>query len=139
MMNSSILTTKTQNVFRILLGCFMILAAIGHFTFQRVAFQAQVPDWVPLNKDLVVILSGVVELVLGLAMVFLTKYKTYAGWSLALFFLLVFPGNVAQYINKIDFGPLNTDSTRFIRLLFQPVLIVWVLWSTGAWKAWRER
>ena len=116
----------------------MLLAATGHFTFQRVAFQAQVPDWVPLDKDLVVILSGIVELILGLAMVFLTKYKAYVGWALALFFLLVFPGNIAQYLNKVDFGPLNTDSARFIRLLFQPVLIVWALWSTGAWKAWRE-
>lgn len=138
MMDPEIPTTRTQNVFRILLGLFMLSAAIGHFSFMRTAFQAQVPDWIPLDKDLVVVLSGIVELLLGLALIFLTKYKSYVGWSLALFFLLVFPGNIAQYINKVDLGPLNTDTARFIRLLFQPVLIGWALWSTGAWKAWRK-
>lgn len=137
-MKPTIPTTRTQDVFRILLGIFMLSAAIGHFSFMRTEFQAQVPDWVPLDKDLIVILSGIVELMLGLALIFLTKYKSYVGVGLAVFFLLVFPGNIAQYINKVDFGPLNSDTARFVRLLFQPVLIVWALWSTGAWKAWRE-
>ena len=79
----NIQTTKTQNFFRILLGLFMITAAFGHFTFQRTDFQAQVPNWVPLDKDLVVILSGIVEISLGLAMIFLTKYKAKVGIALA--------------------------------------------------------
>lgn len=125
-------TTKTQNFFRILLGLFMIMAAIGHFTFQRQDFQAQVPNWVPLDKDLVVILSGIVEIALGLAMVFLTKYKIQTGLSLAIFYVLVFPGNIAQYINGTDAFGLDTDQARLIRLAFQPVLILLTLWSTGA-------
>lgn len=137
-MKASIPTTKTQDIFRIILGCFMIFASIGHFTFLRIEWQSQVPNWIPLDKNLVVILSGVVELILGLAMVFLTKYKSYVGWVLALFYILVFPGNISQYVNEIDFAGLNTDMSRFIRLLFQPVLIAWALWSTGAWKAWRN-
>ncbi|KQB42719.1 hypothetical protein [Flavobacterium aquidurense] len=125
-------TTKTQNFFRILLGLFMIMAAIGHFTFQRQDFQAQVPNWVPLDKDLVVILSGIVEIALGLAMVFLTKYKIQTGLALAIFYVLVFPGNIAQYINGTDAFGLDTDRARLIRLIFQPVLILVTLWSTGA-------
>lgn len=137
-MEKSIETTKTQTVFRLLLGSFMLLAGIGHLTFVRVEFQAQVPEWVPLDKNLVVILSGIVEIMLGLSMLFLTKYKTYVGWILALFFVLVFPGNIAQYLNKTDFASLDSDAARFMRLLFQPVLIFVALWSTGAWKAWRN-
>lgn len=125
-------TTKTQNFFRILLGLFMITAAIGHFTFQRTEFQAQVPNWVPMDKDLVVILSGVVEITLGLSMVFLTRYKVIAGIALAVFYILVFPGNIAQYINKTPAFGLDTDQARLIRLFFQPVLIFLALWSTGA-------
>lgn len=127
-------TTKPQKVFRVILGSLMILASIGHFTFLRVEWQSQVPNWVPLDKNLVVILSGVVELLLGLAMVFLTTYKHYVGWALAIFFILIFPGNIAQYVNKQDFAGLNSDTSRFIRLLFQPVFIAWALWSSGAWK-----
>ncbi len=125
-------TTKTQSFFRILLGIFMIAAAMGHFTFQRTDFQAQVPNWVPMDKDLVVILSGIVELVIGLVLIFLTRYKIQIGIGLAIFFVLIFPGNIAQYLNGTDALGMNTDQARLIRLFFQPVLILWALWSTGA-------
>ncbi|WP_167398292.1 DoxX family protein [Flavobacterium crocinum] len=124
-------TSRLQNFVRILLGIFMITAAFGHFTFQRQDFQAQVPDWVPLDKDLVVILSGIVEIALGLSMFFLTKYKLQVGIALAAFYVLVFPGNIAQYLNGISAFGLDTDQARLIRLFFQPVLIFLTLWSTG--------
>ncbi len=110
----------------------MVLAAVGHLTFQRQEFQAQVPDWVPMSKDLVVILSGVVELLLGLGMVFWSKQKVNVGLALAVFYILIFPGNVAQYINGTDAFGLDTDQARLIRLFFQPVLVMWALWSSGA-------
>lgn len=135
----NIATTKTQNFFRILLGLFMITAAFGHFTFQRIDFQAQVPNWVPMDKDLVVILSGIVELAIGLALIFLTRYKTLIGIGLAIFYVLVFPGNIAQYLNGTDALGMNTDQARLIRLFFQPVLILWALWSTGALGVLRRR
>ncbi|UPZ17553.1 hypothetical protein [Flavobacterium humidisoli] len=125
-------TSKLQNFIRIFLGLFMITAAIGHFTFQRTDFQAQVPNWVPLDKDLVVILSGIVEISLGLAMVFLTQYKVKVGITLAIFYVLVFSGNIAQYLNGTSAFGLDTDQARLIRLFFQPVLIFLALWSTGA-------
>ncbi|UII21488.1 DoxX family protein [Fulvivirga ligni] len=129
-------TSTLQKVLRIILGLFMILAAIGHMTFQREEFQAQVPQWVPLSKDLVVILSGVAELMLGVAMVFITRYKVWAGLALAIFYVLIFPGNIAQYTNGIDAFGLDTDKKRLIRLFFQPVLILWALWSAGVLKVW---
>ena len=132
-------TTLIQNIFRILLALFMIFAGLSHLTFNRVAFQAQVPDWLPLSKDLVVILSGVIEIMLGLGLAFWKKERQRFGWALAIFFVLIFPGNVAQYIDGKDaFGVLNSDEARFRRLFFQPVLIAWALWSSGAWKKWRS-
>ncbi|MBZ9730126.1 DoxX family membrane protein [Salegentibacter sp. JZCK2] len=138
-MNRETEITLTQNIFRILLALFMIFAGFSHLTFNRVDFQAQVPDWVPLSKDLVVILSGIVEMALGLALLFWKKQRAAIGWTLAIFFILIFPGNVAQYLDGKDaFGALDSDRARLIRLFFQPVLIVWALWSSGAWKAWRN-
>ena len=113
----------------------MTLAGIGHLTFQRQEFVAQVPKWLPNNPhfmDFVVVSSGVVEIALGLSMIFLCRYKVKVGLALAIFFVLVFPGNISQYTNSIDAFGLDTDEKRFIRLLFQPVLILWALWSTGA-------
>ena len=133
-------TTLTQNVFRILLAVFMIYAGFSHLTFNRIDFQAQVPDWLPLSKDLVVILSGIVEMALGLGLAFWKNKRVQFGWALAIFFILVFPGNIAQYLGGKDaFGALDSDRARLIRLFFQPVLIIWALWSSGAWMAWRTR
>jgi uncharacterized membrane protein len=114
----------------------MISAGFSHLTFSRVDFQAQVPDWVPISKDLVVILSGIVEIILGLGLAFWKKQRVIFGWALALFFILIFPGNISQYLDGKDaFGSLDSDLARLIRLFFQPVLIVWVLWSAGSWEA----
>ena len=132
-------TSLFQNVMRMFLGFLMIFAAFGHFTFQRMDFQAQVPDWVPLSKDLVVILSGIFEVLLGLGMIFWSKQKVKIGIALATFYLLIFPGNIAQYLNGTDAFGLNTDQARLIRLFFQPLLIIWALWSAGVFQYLRER
>lgn len=132
-MNSK--TNLTQRIFRIILGIFMIFAGIGHLTFQREEFQAQVPRWLPSSEgfmDFVVLSSGIVEITLGLAMIFLIKHIVKVGWALAIFYVLIFPGNISQYTNGIDAFGLDTDQSRLIRLFFQPILILWALWSTGA-------
>ena len=132
---SNIKTTMIQKIFRIMLGLFMLLAGIGHLTFQRQEFLAQVPSWLPASaafRDFVVLASGVVEVALGLAMVFLPKHKVKTGLALALFYVLIFPGNISQYTNGVDAFGLDTDQKRLVRLFFQPVLILWALWSTGA-------
>ena len=126
-----------QKTFRIILGSFMTMAGIGHLTFQREEFQAQVPGWLPADPaftDFVVLSSGIVEIALGLAMIFWTKQKVNVGLALAIFYVLIFPGNISQYTNGIDAFGLDTDQKRLIRLFFQPVLILWALWSTGALK-----
>ena len=117
----------------------MVGAGTGHLTFARFPFQAQVPDWVPLDKDTVVLLSGVVEIGLGLALLFNTRHKVPMGIGLAVFYALVFPGNWAQYVHHRAALGLNTDTKRLVRLFFQPVLMGLALWSTGAWQAWRRQ
>ncbi len=120
---------------RILLGGFMTIAGMSHLTFNRLEFQAQVPSWLPNNPpfmDFVVISSGIIEIALGLAIIFLLKYQIKVGIALAIFYVLVFPGNISQYTEGINAFGLDNDQKRFIRLLFQPVLILWALWSTGA-------
>jgi uncharacterized membrane protein len=123
-------TNLIQNIFRILLGAFLAFAGFSHLTFNRAEFLAQVPQWVPLNPDLV-ILSGIVEISMGLSLIFFLKQKRNLGILAAIFFVLVFPGNISQYINHVSAFGLNTDGLRLIRLFFQPLLVVWALWSTG--------
>lgn len=134
--------TKTnyfRSFFRILLGIALVYAGIGHLTFLRVEFVAQVPHWLPLESDWVVVASGLVEIALGLALVAIYNWKAITGWLAAIFFIAIFPGNIAQYVNQVDAFGLDSDRERFIRLFFQPVLVLWALWSTGAFKAWKNR
>jgi uncharacterized membrane protein len=119
-----------QQIARIGLGAALAFAGISHLSWARVEFLAQVPPWVPLNPNLVVILSGIVEISLGLALVFLNGHRIQLGWLAAAFFVLVFPGNVAQMMYHRNAFTLNTDRARIIRLFFQPLLILWALWST---------
>jgi uncharacterized membrane protein len=117
---------------RIALGGALIYAGIGHLTFSRVEFQAQVPVWLPLDPDFVVVASGVVEIVLGIGIASAGVLVPWAGLAAALFFIAIFPGNINQYVEGIDAFGLDTDQARFTRLFFQPVLVLWALWSTGA-------
>jgi uncharacterized membrane protein len=128
-----------QTTFRIVLGAFLLFAGTSHLTVARAEFLAQVPTWLPLHGDLVVVLSGIAEIVLGLALIFLVKQRVLVGLAAAAFFVLIFPGNISQYVNRIDAFGLNTDQARFNRLFFQPVLVLWALWSTGAWRVFFTR
>ncbi len=132
--------SPVQLIFCILLGVFLVSAGLGHLSVLRQEFLAQVPAWLPVEGDLVVIISGIVEIILGVGLIILPgRYRVMAGWAAAAFFVLIFPGNISQYVNQIDAFGLNSDLSRFIRLFFQPVLVIWSLWSTGAWQAWRDK
>ena len=116
-------------------------AGTTHLTSSRQEFQAQVPTWLPLDADFVVIASGIVEIILGLALLTLWRYRQVIGLVVATFFILIFAGNINQYVNGIDAFGLNSDQARLTRLFFQPVLVAWAIWSTGAWvilKSWRK-
>jgi uncharacterized membrane protein len=117
---------------RISLGVALTYAGITHLTISRLEFQAQVPNWVPFSADFVVLASGVVEILLGLALIFLVKYQVQVGWVVAAFFVAIFPGNISQYVNGIDAFGLDTDRARLTRLFFQPLLVLWALWATRA-------
>ena len=120
-------------VARVLLGAALTVAGVSHLTTARAEFQAQVPAWVPIDADVVVIASGVVEIIIGLWLVI--GYRApLAGCVAALFFIAIFPGNISQWITQTDAFGFDSDIARFIRLFFQPILVLWALWSTGAWS-----
>jgi len=109
----------------------MVGAGVMHLTTQREEFQAQVPDWFPIDEDLTVLGSGVVEVALGAGLVALPKHKRLFGGLLAAFFVVIFPGNIAQYVEGTDAFGLDTDRKRLVRLFFQPVLVVAALFAGG--------
>jgi len=125
-------TSNTQELARIALGLMLITAGTSHLTVAREPFKAQVPPWIPIDPDTVVLQSGIVEISLGAALLGLPNQKVLLGRIAGAFFTCIFPGNVAQYTHHRNAFGLDTDQKRFARLFFQPVLVAWALWSTGA-------
>lgn len=116
---------------RTFLGGALVFAGISHLTFARKAFRAQVPDWVPLDKDDTVVYSGIAEIALGGTLVLTDEvHQETVGKIAAAFFVAVFPGNISQYVNRRDAFGLDTDGKRLARLFFQPALVYWALKST---------
>ena len=111
-------------------------AGVNHFSNAE-AFRAQVPPWMPW-PEAVIAVSGVVELALAVALVALPRWRAQVGWIVAGFFVIIFPGNVSQFVTQTSAFGLDSDLLRGIRLIFQPVLVLWALWSTGAWRTWRH-
>lgn len=124
-------TSGVQTVARLLLGAALVFTGIAHLTVARDDFQAQVPRWLPLPLDTVVLASGIAEITLGAALIALPRRRTLIGMIAAAFFVAIFPGNISQYVERIDAFGLESDRARAVRLAFQPLLVLWALWSTG--------
>ena len=130
--------TFIKSLAQIALGAFLLSAGISHLDSNRTEFLAQVPTWLPLDADFVVVASGLVEITLGVLLIttalIFKRYRSQVGLITGIFFILIFPGNINQYVNQIDAFGLDTDTKRLIRLFFQPPLVIWALWSSGAFK-----
>lgn len=127
-------TSRSRSAARIVLGLALLFAGTSHLTFAREEFAAQVPDWFPVGDDPVVVVSGIVELTLGAALVAWARGRIGVGLVVAAFFVAVFPGNIAQWAEHQDAFGLDTDTKRLVRLFFQPALVIWALWAAGAWR-----
>ena len=130
-----VMSSWLKTLLQLLLGAFLTSAGASHLDSNRQEFLAQVPTYLPLDPDFVVVASGVVEIALGITLItttfFLTQYRQMIGLLVGLFFILIFPGNINQYVNSIDAFGLDTDQKRLIRLFFQPLLVIWALWASG--------
>ena len=136
----SINNQKVRTIARCGLGAALIVAGTGHLTVQREEFQAQVPNWFPIDEDTVVVASGIVELALGAALIAIGRRRApIVGVVVAGFFIVVFPGNIGQLMDHADAFGLDSDAKRVARLFFQPLLVLWALWSTGGWAWLRQR
>lgn len=113
------------------LAGFLLVAGVGHFV-RTEEFLAQVPSFLPA-RTFIVYASGVVEIALAAALVGLPRWRPEVGWITAGFFVVVFPGNIYQAVAGVEAFGLDTSAARWTRLAFQPLFVLWALWSTKAW------
>jgi len=122
-----------------ILGLMLIFTGVSHLTTRRLEFQAQVPNQLKEVANFVVLASGVAEIALGVGLLVLWRYRQAIGWLTAIFFVAIFWGNISQFVNGTDAFGLDSGAERFVRLFFQPLLVVWALRSTGAWSARKKK
>lgn len=136
-MSGDVQVSAAAHAARWLLAAFLAVAGVGHFVAME-SFAAQVPPWMPA-QDAVIVVSGLIELAFAVALVVSRRRRPLVGWLLAAFFVVIVVGNVSQFLTGTSAFGLDSDAARGVRLLFQPVLVVWALWCTGAWSSWRQR
>lgn len=127
-----------RTIGRFALAGVLLVAGVGHLA-RTEEFRAQVPPFFPA-RDAIVYVSGVIELLFGTALLATRgDRRLQTGLVVAAFFVAVFPGNISQYVTGEDAFGLDTDTKRAVRLVFQPVLVLWALWCTGALGSLRRR
>lgn len=123
----------TRTVARWILAAALAAIGVMHFVQTR-GFRVVVPEWATrvsgLDKETIVVASGVVEIVLAAGLVGLPRERMRIGWATAAFFAGVFPGNVHQWRTGRSTPGLDTDGRRFGRLFLQPLLMAWAVWCT---------
>lgn len=117
-----------KRVFCVLLTVAMVLAGLSHFTMTA-TYTAIVPNYLPAPVALVYI-SGVLEIVLGLALQ-APATRRLAAWGLIALFIAVLPANVHQAMHNLQPPGLEMSPTMlWVRLPIQLVLIAWAYWMT---------
>ena len=88
-----------------------------------------VPKFLP-NARLLVLLSGVAEIVLGIALL-IAETHNWAAWGLILLLIAMFPANINVAVNKLPAPGGLPSSPWYVwsRLLFQPLYIIWIWYA----------
>lgn len=112
---------------RIAMAVMLVFTAFGHFKFPK-GMAMMLPENVPYKTEIIYI-TGIIEVLGGIALLIKPLYKTDA-WLLILFFVLILPANIyaaVYHINleKADNSGSGTKYLRF-RVPLQLLFIAWI-------------
>lgn len=103
-----------------------IFAGVMHFA-RADMFMRATPPWLPYPLE-VIYLSGVCEILGGIGLM-LSRFRRAAAICLALLLVCVFPVNIHMALHPEIF-PEIPRWALYLRLPFQPLWIVLILWAT---------
>jgi uncharacterized membrane protein len=105
-----------------LMAFIYILAGINHFRSPRM-YQKIIPPFFP-NPKLVNTLSGIAEIILGMALV-IPVLSTYAAWGIIALLIAVFPTHIYMYqVEKARMG-----LPPWFLLLRMPLQLGLIFWA----------
>ncbi len=122
-----------MNSFGRVMGIFLIAAGIGHFIFPK-PLDSIVPSFLPGDPRFYTYLSGVAEIVIGLALlaplsmkIGSTSLRLVAAYAALVLFIAVYPANIKMAIDWSS-RPLAEAWMAYARLPLQFGLFYWA-WS----------
>jgi uncharacterized membrane protein len=110
--------------------CVMLLfTAMGHFKFPK-GMAMMMPLFIR-NKEAIVLISGLAEIILGILLLFpVTRF--YAGVLLVAMFVLMLPANISAARRHVNYEKASYDgpgpSYLYFRIPMQLLLIAWVIY-----------
>ena len=107
----------------------MVFAGAAHWLMPT-PFVQHLPPWVPAAEALVLV-TGVIEVGLGAALLLRQPWRRRAGLALAAYLVAVFPANVYVAVADVAVDGQPGGWYPWLRLPFQVLFIAWALWSTG--------
>ena len=110
------------HVFRTLFALVFLGGGVNHFANPGF-YQPMMPPYVPA-PDLMIVLSGIAEIVLGAALL-VPKTTRPAAWGLIALLVAVFPANLHMALHQADLFPTFSPVALWIRLPIQGLLIAW--------------
>jgi uncharacterized membrane protein len=105
---------------RLAFAALFVLGGLGHFVATGF-YVKMIPPYLPSHRALV-LLSGVIEIVLGILLL-VPRTSRLAAWGLIALLIAVFPANIHVYRHQEMF-PLP-PMIHWLRLPMQGVLIAW--------------
>lgn len=113
---------------KIIFALFFVAAGVNHFV-DTPFYESITPPYLPWPYALVII-SGIAEIVLGVALL-VPKSSRLAAWGLIALLIAVFPANIYMALNPNLF-PTIPVVALWIRVPVQGLLILWAYWYTRA-------
>jgi uncharacterized membrane protein len=110
------------------LAAAMVIAGITHFTNVD-PFVQHLPEWVPV-RELVVYVTGAIEIILGAALMFARARRAALGRLVAVYLIAVFPANIYVAIADVDVTGQPGGVYAWVRLPLQVLFVLWALAST---------
>jgi len=110
------------------MAIFLIFFGISHF-FLMNEMILMIPNIFPY-PGFIVYATGVIEIILAIGLI-IPKTRRLSGIFTAFYFIAVFPANVVKAMSDIDIqGTFNSPMMSWVRLLFQPIFILWALYCS---------
>ena len=121
---------------RVAMALAFVFAGASHVVMPT-PFVQHLPTWVP-ERHALIYLTGLVEVALGLGLLGPRRWQRPVAALIALYLLAVFPSNVYVAVADVAVDGQPGGLYPWLRLPFQALFILWVLWSAHALPATRR-